>query len=145
MTLLVRKPRVRDAWQLPQGGIERGESLEDAAIRELREETGIVTGHILGRLRGVYEYTYPAGSARFSRYRGQHIEFVAALVPPSTIVAVDGKEIVDHHWASSDELGTYLSRRDYRLLAASLIEQANAMAARAGALADRARTKPGPG
>jgi putative (di)nucleoside polyphosphate hydrolase len=29
------------AWQMPQGGIDRGEAPRDAALRELREETGI--------------------------------------------------------------------------------------------------------
>ena len=29
------------AWQLPQGGIDKGETPEDAALRELEEETGI--------------------------------------------------------------------------------------------------------
>ena len=30
-----------DAWQMPQGGIDRGETPREAALRELREETGI--------------------------------------------------------------------------------------------------------
>ncbi|MFP4568510.1 RNA pyrophosphohydrolase [Rhodosalinus sp.] len=29
------------AWQMPQGGIDPGESVEEAALRELREETGV--------------------------------------------------------------------------------------------------------
>ena len=30
-----------DAWQMPQGGVDKGEAPRDAALRELKEETGI--------------------------------------------------------------------------------------------------------
>lgn len=36
-----RKDRYRDAWQMPQGGIDKGEEARAAALRELEEETGI--------------------------------------------------------------------------------------------------------
>jgi len=36
-----RVDRFKDAWQMPQGGIEEGEDVTTAALRELEEETGI--------------------------------------------------------------------------------------------------------
>lgn len=36
-----RKDRDHDAWQMPQGGIEKDEAPREAALRELEEETGV--------------------------------------------------------------------------------------------------------
>lgn len=36
-----RKDRFTEAWQMPQGGIDDGETPRDAALRELEEETGV--------------------------------------------------------------------------------------------------------
>lgn len=69
--------RVReDAWQFPQGGIDRGESPERAMYRELHEETGLEREHvkILGRTRDWLRYDVPEHwSRRDARgiYRGQ--------------------------------------------------------------------------
>lgn len=42
-----------DTWHLPKGTVESGETLEEAAIREIREETNI-TGRIVARLADLY-------------------------------------------------------------------------------------------
>lgn len=42
----LRKDDTRYAWQMPQGGIDRGESPAEAALRELGEETGLESGQI---------------------------------------------------------------------------------------------------
>lgn len=39
--LVFERADVKDAWQMPQGGIEAGEPPIDAVMREIREETGI--------------------------------------------------------------------------------------------------------
>lgn len=35
-----------DAWQMPQGGLDKGEDAYEGALRELEEETGIGRGHV---------------------------------------------------------------------------------------------------
>ena len=79
--------RVRQhAWQFPQGGIQRGESPEQAMYRELHEEVGLMPDHvkILGRTRDWMRYEVPSSWAkRESRggYRGQkQIWFLLQMV-----------------------------------------------------------------
>ena len=40
------QPSEGDFWQMPQGGIDEGEELHDAALRELSEETGVEAEHV---------------------------------------------------------------------------------------------------
>jgi putative (di)nucleoside polyphosphate hydrolase len=62
------------AWQMPQGGIDAGESPYDAAVRELYEETGVCSISLLAEAPDWYAYDLPsavAGRAWRGRYRGQ--------------------------------------------------------------------------
>ncbi|MFM7631613.1 MAG: RNA pyrophosphohydrolase [Alphaproteobacteria bacterium] len=47
------------AWQMPQGGIDAGESVAQAANRELFEEVGLNTAEIVHILPEVYRYDLP--------------------------------------------------------------------------------------
>ncbi len=61
-------------WQMPQGGIDKGETPRDAALRELLEEIGTNKGEIVAETADWLTYDLPEhliGKALKGRYRGQ--------------------------------------------------------------------------
>lgn len=67
-------------WQMPQGGIDKGEAPEDAARRELLEEVGTDKAEIIGETRDWLTYDLPAhlvGRIWKGRFRGQRQKWFA--------------------------------------------------------------------
>ena len=65
-----------DAWQMPQGGIDDGEDLHTAALRELHEETGVTPDLVTVIAQTAEELFYDLpgeliGKIWSGRYRGQ--------------------------------------------------------------------------
>jgi len=63
-----------DAWQMPQGGIDAGETPEEAALRELEEEIGTAKAEILFSTPGWLTYDLPpdlAAQIWKGKWRGQ--------------------------------------------------------------------------
>jgi putative (di)nucleoside polyphosphate hydrolase len=68
------------AWQMPQGGIDRGETPLQAAQRELYEETNIRSVSLLGEREAWLAYDIPEAIVRTlwkGRYRGQRQKWFA--------------------------------------------------------------------
>jgi putative (di)nucleoside polyphosphate hydrolase len=84
-----------DAWQFPQGGLNPGESPEQALYRELREEIGLDPGHVelLGATREWLRYTLPQRFVRKGRIPlciGQKQKwFALRLRAPDSAVRLD--------------------------------------------------------
>jgi putative (di)nucleoside polyphosphate hydrolase len=69
-----------EGWQMPQGGIDDGETPVEAALRELEEEIGTRKAQFLRELDEWLSYDLPAhllGVALRGRYRGQRQKWLA--------------------------------------------------------------------
>jgi putative (di)nucleoside polyphosphate hydrolase len=69
-----RIDQTMEAWQMPQGGIDEGEEVKTAALRELEEEIGTSKVEIIARTPGWLRYDLPdelIGKVWEGKYRGQ--------------------------------------------------------------------------
>lgn len=57
--LVCQRADIKDSWQFPQGGIEQGETVKQAAARELREETSLTNVTHIVSLETPARYTFP--------------------------------------------------------------------------------------
>ena len=81
LVLVAKRLDAPDAWQMPQGGMDPGESVREAALRELREEIGTDKAEILAEAVEPHRYDFPSylrNKAYSGRYRGQEQIWVAA-------------------------------------------------------------------
>lgn len=90
-----RNDRYKDAWQMPQGGIDKGEDARAAALRELEEETGITPDlvEVVAESDGYIPYELPHDlipKLWKGKYRGQEQKwFMLRFVGTDAQVNID--------------------------------------------------------
>jgi putative (di)nucleoside polyphosphate hydrolase len=107
-------PDASQPWQMPQGGIDKGETPLEAAIRELREETNVRSARLLMEAADWLHYDLPPeliGKAWKGKYRGQTQKWFAFAFEGDdseiNILAPDGghkAEFSDWCWMSLTDL-----------------------------------------
>jgi len=99
-------------WQMPQGGIDKGEDPANAVMREVREETGMTSLHVAAELPGWHNYDLPLelkGKMWGGKYRGQTQKwFALRFTGADSEVVISGvghkAEFDAWRWAAPSEL-----------------------------------------
>ena len=103
--LACERADVGGAWQLPQGGIEPGESSIEAMYRELHEEIGCRDVEILHQLEEAIRYEWPP-HLQDKGYVGQEqVYFLVRLLPEAAIDLVNAEsgEFQSVEWVNAAE------------------------------------------
>jgi ADP-ribose pyrophosphatase YjhB (NUDIX family) len=100
-------------WSLPKGHLEKGESLEDAAVREISEETGI-TGRVVAPL-GVIDFYFTAPDRRVHKTVHHYL-----LRAESGELSAADMEVDDVDWVPLAEVTARLAYADERRLMAQV-------------------------
>jgi len=105
-----RKDNPGDKWQMPQGGVDKGEDFITAMRRELIEETSIKNIKILKEIQNMYQYELPnnlVGIIWRGKFRGQRQKwFITKFLGKDDEINLDTKhpEFIDWKWIDPKDL-----------------------------------------
>jgi putative (di)nucleoside polyphosphate hydrolase len=104
----------KNFWQMPQGGVDKGENFLRAAYRELEEETSIKSVELINELDGTITYELPdrlLGIIWKGKYRGQKQKwFVMRFTGSDSEININTKnpEFLEWKWIELDLITEYV-------------------------------------
>jgi putative (di)nucleoside polyphosphate hydrolase len=118
-----------ESWQMPQGGIDKGETPKEAVLRELKEEIGTRKAEIIAEMDDWVTYDLPehlVGIAFHGKYKGQRQKWFALRFTgkESDIdLTAHDPEFSSYRWVSLEELPDLIvpfKRETYRSVISAL-------------------------
>ncbi len=102
-------------WKFPQGGINENETIEQAAIRELKEETGSDKFNIIGLSKNSNIYDWNDESVRLAgyRWRGQDQRYlIVEYFGDKNDINLDAEETQSYKWVTLENLWFNIDHKD---------------------------------
>jgi diadenosine hexaphosphate hydrolase (ATP-forming) len=96
-------------WTIPKGHVEAGESLEQTALREVAEETGLTQFRLGEKLDKLHFFYRKEGKLIFMT---THVYLMEAIGDTDAVIPEDSEGIVDAKWFGSDEALGLIEYRD---------------------------------
>lgn len=128
LILACERSDVRGAWQLPQGGVEPGESPLEAMYRELLEEIGCCEVEILHQLEEAIRYDWPPQHQEKGYIGQEQVYFLVRLKPGAAIdlERAESPEFQSIEWINAAEFSLRAGgfKREAYLLALERLLQA---------------------
>jgi putative (di)nucleoside polyphosphate hydrolase len=100
----------KNFWQMPQGGIDEGEDFYHAALRELKEETSIISVKLIKEIENKFTYILPdhlIGIIWKGKFKGQKQKwFVMRFIGDELEINIKTKhpEFLDWKWVDLEDL-----------------------------------------
>ena len=100
----------KNFWQMPQGGVDKGENLYEAAIRELDEETSIKSVSLIKKIDGLLTYHLPdelLGIIWKGKFKGQEQQwYIMRFNGEEKEINIKTKhpEFLEWKWVDIDEI-----------------------------------------
>jgi len=100
----------KNFWQMPQGGVDNNENYYEAALRELKEETSIISVELIQEIDKKFTYILPdhlIGIIWKGKFKGQTQKwFVMRFIGNESEININTKhpEFLDWKWINLDDL-----------------------------------------
>ena len=100
----------KNFWQMPQGGVDEGEDFYHAALRELKEETSIISVKLIKEIENKFTYILPdhlIGIIWKGKFKGQQQKwFVMRFIGDELEINIKTKhpEFLDWKWVDLEDL-----------------------------------------